>query len=334
MTIQEFNTTLAYSRDQLNLYLKRINFFKGEELKVEDVPATYETLERIANCHASSIPYGNLAFIYYKRLQKPEGNYPCNVNDPLTTQGVSTDLQDIFKKLVLEERDGYCFENNLLCANMLMALGFTIFVTGSRVVMPHIWDEFGTIEMQSLTHVCIVAELDSKEYLLDVGLRLGGTSKPILMEEGLIQQTNPLVEHRFTRAPYPGKGIQSTNPKYLPWILEAKCKQLPNKPFHPRNDWSPLTYTNPAPIYLKDIEVINTGVVLVPNGIFRSCVTMTINTEEGYTNLRDQTLRIYTLKDGVKTIKLNTEEERRAAYKEYFNVKVPEDHEEHLPNIN
>ncbi|KXN69222.1 cysteine proteinase, partial [Conidiobolus coronatus NRRL 28638] len=334
MTIQEFNTELGYTKDQLNLYLNRINFFKDGSFEGKELPVNYETLERVTKGHVNSIPYGNLAFAYYKRLQKPEGNYPCDIRDPLTTQGVSTDLQDIFKKLVLEERDGYCFENNLLCVHMLMTLGFTAYATSSRIIAPHIWDQFGTIEIQPITHACIIVELEGKDYLLDVGLRLGGTSKPILMEEGLVQETNPLVEHRFSRVPYPDRIVQSTNPKYFPWLLEAKCKQLPNKPFHRRNDWTPLTYTNPTPIYLKDIELLNNVMVTAPNGIlFRSCITMTINTDEGYTNLRDQTLRVYTLKDGVKTIKLDTEEERRAAYKQYFNVKVPEDHIEHLPNV-
>jgi arylamine N-acetyltransferase len=333
MASQQYNTKLAYTKEQLHLYLKRINFFKDGEPQDQEIPVNYDTLERVIKGHVCSIPYGNLSYIYYKRLQKPEGNYPCDIMDPYTTQGVSTDLQDIFNKLVIEERDGVCIENNPLCAHMLMTIGFSTYLTSSNNVNPRVWDATGIAELQSNLHAVIIVELDGKEYFLDAGAIAGSTSKPILMEDGYVVQSTPLVEHRITRVPYPDTIVQSTNPIHFPWLLEARTKQLPNRSFHRRNDWSPIKYINKSPVFLKDIKAGNdNGRHLMVAKLLRSCIIMIINTEDGFITLRNKTLRIFSEKNGFEIIELETEKERREAYKKYFNTKVPEDHKENLPS--
>ncbi|KXN74427.1 cysteine proteinase [Conidiobolus coronatus NRRL 28638] len=331
MTTQQFSTELAYNKDQLHLYLNRINFFKDGELQDQEIPINYDTLERVVKGHACSISHGNTSYIYYKRLQKPEGNYPCDINDPYTTQGASTDLQDIFNKLVLDERDGACIENNPLCAHMLMTLGFNTYLTSCNNVQSHIWDKSGITELRSNLHCAVIVELDEKEYYIDVGAILGRTPKPILMEEGLIQKPNPFTELRVSRAPYPDSVIQSTNPKCLPWLLECKTKKLPNKPATRRNDWFPVTYINMSPAYLKDIQVMyDMSKGLEVYTVYRSFILMTIDTDEGYISLKNNDLNIYT-SNGVESIQLNSEKQRRNAYLKYFNTKVPKDHNENLP---
>ncbi|KXN69215.1 cysteine proteinase [Conidiobolus coronatus NRRL 28638] len=332
MTSQEFSTNLAYTVDQLYLYLKRINFFKDGEQQDQKIPVNYETLAKIIRCHVLSIPYGNSSYIYYKRLLKPEGNYPTDIRDPYTTQGASTDLQDIFKKIVLDERDGVCIENNPLCAHMLMTLGFNTYLVTSNCVEPIAWDQRGEIELRSNLHCAIIVELDGKEYFLDVGAIMGRTPKPILLEDGLITEISPLVEYRISRSPFPDRVIQLTNPKHTPWLLESKTKQLPNKPITKRNDWSPLTYIYMCPTYIKDMQVMNDmGVRLRLAKLLRRVIVMNIETEEGYITLRNNTMKIYTL-NGIETIQLKSEKERRKAYLKYFNTKVPKDHLEHLPS--
>jgi arylamine N-acetyltransferase len=331
MATQQFGAKLAYTKDQLHLYLKRINFFKDGELQDHQIPANYDTLERITRGHTNSISFGNLSYIYHKKLQKPEGNYPCDIYDPYTTQGVSPDLQDIFKKLVLEERDGACIENNPLCAHMLMTLGFNAYLTSSNNVETNTWDKSGTIELRANLHCGVIVELDGKEYYLDVGVIIGRTPKPILMEDGYIQQANPLTEYRISRTPYPDSVIQSTNPKHFPWLLECKTKKLPNIPINRRNDWFPVTYINMSPVYQKDIQVMNDicGSLEVSK-VFRSSILMSIDTDEGYIILKNKDLKICT-SNGVECIQLNSEKERREAYLKYFNTKVPKDHNECLP---
>jgi arylamine N-acetyltransferase len=333
MASQQYNTKLAYNKEQLHLYLKKINFFKDGEPQDQEIPVSYDTLERVIKGHVCSIPYGNSSYIYYKRLQKPEGSYPCDIMDPYTTQGVSTDLQDIFNKLVIEERDGVCIENNPLCAHMLMTLGFNTYLTSSNGVNPIVWDQFGVIELQSNLHAVIIVELDEKEYFLNAG-GIGGTSlKPILMEDGNVVQSNSLVEYRITRAPYPDTIVQLSNPKHFPWLLESRTKQLPNRPFHKRNDWCPIKYINKSPVFLKDIKVGNdNGKHLAISKLLRSFIIMFISTDDGFITLKNTALRIYSSKNGVETIILKTEKERREAYEKYFNAKVPEDHKENLPS--
>jgi arylamine N-acetyltransferase len=330
MATQQYSNKLAYSKEQLHIYLKRINFFKDGELKDQEIPANYNTLERVIKGHVNSIPYGNLSYIYYKRLLKPEGSYPCDIDSPYTTQGVSTELQDIFKKAVLDEGDGICIEHNLLCAHMLMVLGFNVYLATGNCVDPKAWDQSGVIKLRPNLHAAIIVELNEKQYFLDAGEILGRTPKPILMEEGLIQQVNPLTEYRISRSPYPNSIIQSTNPKHLPWLLESKTKELPNKPLTRRNAWSPLTYTTTSPAYLRDIKAKNyMGLSFMAEKMISPFILMSIETDKGYITLKDNVLEIYSL-NGVKTIQLKSEKERREAYSKYFNTKISKDCKEHL----
>ncbi|KXN69221.1 cysteine proteinase [Conidiobolus coronatus NRRL 28638] len=320
-----------YSKDQLSKYLTRINYFKEGEVFNDNILPSLDTLRRIIRCHTTSIPYGNLSFHYYKSVTQSETHEPANFLDRTTTSGVSVHLEDIYNKLVIEKRDGYCFENNLLCSYMLLAIGFNLYISGSKIVQSLVWDQHQKVELTPMIHCCLIVELDGQDYMADVGLRLGISSEPLLMREGVVTQTNPLIEHRLVRTSYPEELVGCTNSKYTPWVLEAKYKRIPNTRYHPRNDWSPITYTTPFPIYLNDIQALNTFVVNDDSVIFRKLITMAINTPSGYINLNNQTLRIFT-EFGVEKIDLNTEMERRLAYLKYFGVNLSLDLIEHLPN--
>jgi arylamine N-acetyltransferase len=177
---------------------------------------------------------------------------------------------------------------------MLSTIGFNLYISTSRIVQFLAWDQHQRVELTNITHCCLIIELDGQDYMADVGLRQGTNSEPLLMKEGAVTQTNPLIEHRFVRSPYPDELVGCINPKHIPWVLEAKYKRIPNTKYHPRNDWSPITYTVPFPIFLNDIQALNTFVVNDDPVIFKKLVTMGINVLSGYINLNNQALRIFT----------------------------------------
>ena len=68
----------------------------------------------------------------------------------------------VFDRLVVARRGGYCFEQNLLMHDVLVALGYDVTLYLARVLLsgdPH----------PPLTHRVTVVDLDGERYLVDVG---------------------------------------------------------------------------------------------------------------------------------------------------------------------
>src|SRR4051812_36794244 len=83
----------------LDAYLARIGYTGARE-------ATAETLAAIHARHAASIPFENL--------------------DVILGRGIQIDPAAIERKLVTDQRGGYCFEQNALLASALQELGFSV----------------------------------------------------------------------------------------------------------------------------------------------------------------------------------------------------------------
>ncbi|HEV2975015.1 MAG TPA: arylamine N-acetyltransferase [Solirubrobacteraceae bacterium] len=126
-------------------YLERVGLSAGER----------PTLQTIHRAHATSIPFENL--------------------DPHRGIPVSLAQEDLERKLVHEQRGGYCFEQNLLLASALEHLGLTVEPMLARVrrgAPP------GTVRPRS--HLVLRVTDDSdRVWHADVGLGLGTLLDPI-----------------------------------------------------------------------------------------------------------------------------------------------------------
>jgi len=91
----------------LDAYFERIGY-RGERT------ATLPTLQEIHRLHPAAIPFENL--------------------NPLLGLPVRLDLASIEAKLVRSRRGGYCFEHNLLLAEVLERLGFGVTRLAARVL--------------------------------------------------------------------------------------------------------------------------------------------------------------------------------------------------------
>jgi N-hydroxyarylamine O-acetyltransferase len=107
------------------------------------------TLHAITLHHATSIPFENL--------------------DVLLGRPISLEPADIFRKLVLEGRGGYCFEQNNLLLQILTELGYRVTPIGARVR----WQIPRTVT-PARTHLFLRVHLAEGDWLTDVGL--GGAS--------------------------------------------------------------------------------------------------------------------------------------------------------------
>ncbi|MGF6841251.1 N-hydroxyarylamine O-acetyltransferase [Paraburkholderia youngii] len=136
--------------------------------------ATLEVLRAIHLLHPAAIPFENL--------------------NPLTRQPVRLELAAIERKLVTQKRGGYCFEQNILFANVLMQLGFKITPMLARVIWGR---EPGTISPR--THMVLRVDIDGDEWIADVGFGGVTLTAPLRLTAGLAQPI-PLGTFRLANA--------------------------------------------------------------------------------------------------------------------------------------
>ena len=74
----------------------------------------------------------------------------------------SMQVEDLYRKIVMQGRGGYCFELNTLFRQLLNYLGFDAYQAVSSLV-----NEDGTA--QPAAHNVIICTLEGKKYLIDVG---------------------------------------------------------------------------------------------------------------------------------------------------------------------
>ncbi len=108
----------------------------------------------IHRAHATSIPFENL--------------------DPHRGLPVSLAIEDIERKLVAERRGGYCFEQNLLLAAALEALGAEVELLLARV-------RFGAPPgvMRPRAHLVLRVRAEGSSWHADVGFGVGALLEPL-----------------------------------------------------------------------------------------------------------------------------------------------------------
>jgi N-hydroxyarylamine O-acetyltransferase len=129
----------------LAAYLRRIDD-RG------DVAPSAATLARLHLAHATHIPFENL--------------------DILRGLPIRLDLASLQAKLVAARRGGYCFEQNLLFAAVLEAIGFAVTPLAARV-------RFGTTAVLPRTHMLLSVDVGEARYLADVGFGADGLLMPL-----------------------------------------------------------------------------------------------------------------------------------------------------------
>lgn len=95
---------------QRDAYLERIGL-----AGLEVAEPSLELLDRLVEAHQFAVPFEDLDPFWYKRA-------------------VSLDTSDLYMKIVVKRRGGYCFEQNKLFEELLRACGFKVWPTIGRNV--------------------------------------------------------------------------------------------------------------------------------------------------------------------------------------------------------
>jgi N-hydroxyarylamine O-acetyltransferase len=133
---------------ELAPYLKRIG------LTTSGAP-DLETLRRLHEAHVAAIPFENL--------------------DILLGRGISLDAERLHDKLIVQQRGGYCFEQNSLFLAVLRDAGFTAVPMEARV-------RAGSTGLRPRTHMVLTVDLDGEPWLADVGFGGDGLLEPVAID--------------------------------------------------------------------------------------------------------------------------------------------------------
>ena len=143
-------TTTPQARVALDRYLQRLAY-------AGDLRPSYATLEALHRSHATRIPFENL--------------------DVLLGRRIDLSLEALQRKLVEDQRGGYCFEQNLLFAAVLEDLGFAVTPLSARV-------RLNTTTVLPRTHMLLLVEAEDGRWLADVGFGSEGLLHPVPFDPG------------------------------------------------------------------------------------------------------------------------------------------------------
>jgi N-hydroxyarylamine O-acetyltransferase len=187
---------------------------------------TLETLRALHLAHALTVPFENLTVLEGER--------------------VLLDPDAVERKLVMQKRGGYCFEQNGYFVNVLRALGFDVVTLIARVrwMMP---EEIDTAR----THMLLLIHLPEGEFIADVGF-------------GSLTMTAPVrfALDREQETPHEPRRLVSHADGYE---LQAKLG----------SEWAPVYRFSLEPARRSDYEVANWHTSTHPASIFTQHLIVT-----------------------------------------------------------
>ncbi|SHI72925.1 arylamine N-acetyltransferase family protein [Parasporobacterium paucivorans] len=138
----------------VDVYLKRINL-------IGPLEPDKDNLDRVIYAHQCAIPFENLDVCLYKKE-------------------ISLGINDLYNKIILKKRGGYCFEMNNLFLAFLKALGYD-----AHACLAKVWKE-GAANVPAL-HRGSIVNLDGDLYYCDVGFGGPVPGGAVRLEEDVLQ---------------------------------------------------------------------------------------------------------------------------------------------------
>ncbi len=255
----------------LNRYFERIAY---------DGPraASLEVLTELHLLHPRAIPFENL--------------------NPFLGIPVLLDAKSLQRKLIDENRGGYCFEQNLLLMHVLKALGFKVKGMAARVL----WNTpEGKVTPRG--HMLLLVEAEGKSYLADVGFGGLVSTAPLLLEPDIEQET-PHESFRLTRV-----GEE--------YAVYAKVKHA----------WKSLYQFNLAEHFYEDYDVTSWYLSNHPQSHFVTGLIAArpeVDPQRRYT-LQGNRFSIHQLHRDTERQLLQTPAEIRQVLEQFFRIRLPHD---------
>lgn len=249
---------------EINGYLERVGFVDGGSAS--------ENLRRLHKGHITHIPFENV--------------------DVLNGKALSLKTEDLYDKMVVRRRGGYCFEMNGFFRDMIRELGYEAYGVLARISRGDAWGGYN--------HRMTVAYADGDRWLCDVGYGGDCFVEPLKLELGLEQTT-----HGETYRVVLGKDVQ-----YCVQILR-------------NGKFVDLLGFNDTVTLDEDFVIANFYTNFSPDSGFRKMMMLNLFTETGRYSMFNYFL---TIRDGENVEKRTvTHEELPAVMLQYFGIDtIPE----------
>ncbi len=252
------------TQSQLEQYFERIGYTPSDE------PAE-EILRNIHFMQATHIPFENLDV--YKGL------------------GISLKPDDLFNKLVVRRRGGYCFELNAMLAMALRAVGFSVKRVSARLARTG--TDFG-----GYAHCAAIVDAGSARYIADVGYGGGGFVEPLKLEPDIVQHVQ-CGTYKVIKDEKLGYVVQ--------WEIDGEFRSYMAVHDVEAND--------------QDFEIGNYFTSTHPESGFRKMIMCALPNSNGRVSVTNEGVRI-TEKDKVMQIPLGGSEAFREAFRNYLGVEI------------
>lgn len=271
MIIQETSTkqeTLSPTSDiDLDEYFQRIGY-------LGDLQPTLATLKALHQSHTLAIPFENL--------------------NPLIKLPVRLDIQSLQQKLLRKGRGGFCFEQNILFAQVLKTLGFKVKGLAARVL----WNLPAGIT-PARGHMLLSVEVDEQTFIADVGFGGLTLTGPLQLIED-IEQPTPHEPFRLTK-------VEDE------FTLQAKI----------RNEWKSLYRFGLQEQLLPDYEVTSWYLCNHPDSHFTKELIVAKPFPEGRYTLRNNDFAIHYLNGDTDRRSITSASELRKILEDVFGITLP-----------
>ncbi|MBE6039025.1 MAG: arylamine N-acetyltransferase [Anaerofustis stercorihominis] len=252
----------------IDKYLERIGLSRPEKIDLE-------SLNAIINAHQLHIPYDSL-------------------DVGLLNREISLNIEDLFNKIIINKRGGYCFEINGLFMKLLKDLGFDTHSIPCRVMQ--------TPEtIAPAFHRGTVVKFGDKKYFCDVGCGGSMPTGAVEITDGLVQQ---IGENKFVL-----KKVKDD------WYHLFRIPREDEENQEPQIslaigmiEYDPVDFLPPN--YMCSVG---------PNARFRDKAWVNMRTETGSVSIRGRELTV--VDNHHKTVRtIENDEEYLQALKKYFGI--------------
>jgi N-hydroxyarylamine O-acetyltransferase len=213
--------------------------------------------------------------------------------DPLLKRPVRLDAASLEQKILHGGRGGYCFEQNLLFAHVLRAIGFNVTELAARVL----WNVPPGVSTPRV-HMLLLVHIDGRRYLSDVGFGGNVLTGPLLLDEAQEQVT-----------PHEPFQVIKDGDKY---ILQFKM----------RDNWVKLYRFDLSEQLLPDHEQGNWFVSTYPHSIFVNGLLAARAEPDRRYALGNNELSVYILNGGSEKRTLKSVAEMRDALTDLFKIRL------------
>lgn len=253
------------NKERLNLYFKRI------EWKPTNINPTLSNLQALQRHHTFTFPFENL--------------------NALLDIPILLDIDTLFHKMVIDQRGGYCYEQNVLFLKVLKTMNYKARGLTGRVLL-------SGDKHPRRTHMLILIEIDNEFYISDVGFGSAAPCLPLSLTTDIIQNT-----------PYGDFKLKAKNEQF---ILYSNYK----------NSWKPLYMFDLEEQHEEDFEVGNWFTSTNHIAHFKDELTLSYKTKTCRYTLDNNTFSCYYI-DGQTTKEfLLSPQSIRKVMTDVFNIRL------------